>query len=68
MDDPKKPPASRVYDIADKAGTPEEVVRLLAAAFPEAEPEHIAAIFRHKADAYAKLEERFRLESNTKPH
>lgn len=63
MDDPKRPPASRVYDIADRAGTPDEAVRLLAVAFPEAEPEHIAAIFRHKAEAYAKLEERYRLES-----
>ena len=62
MDNPKRPPPSKVYEIADRADTPEGAVRLLAEAFPEAETQYIADLFQQREAEQTKKVERFALE------
>ena len=55
-------PASKVFEIADKADTAEEALTLLATAFPEAETGYIAGLFRQRAAEQSKMAERYELE------
>ncbi len=54
MGDPRKPNPFKVYEIANKADTAEETVKLLAEAFPLADTQYIAELFRKREKEQSK--------------